>query len=486
MHKSYLKLIQALVLVLLVAPIWVPEVPPLVDLPNHAARINILANYEGNEFYQRNFELVLEPIPNVALDILAVPLTKVFGIWTTLKIFLTIVALTFFLGCQLIAMAAHGRTTTLTAFAAPFLLYGGTFFYGYLNYVLSVSLFLVCFGLWMRWRDELSVLRYATLAVLTILVYLSHLSSFAFLALALILYNTFEAWESGSRTRSISNWIRDGALFLLPSIAFVTFLSGSGSVGGLEWAGFSKKLILAISPLISYDYLIDGICYGIFAAIAIIAVARGTVSVHRALLAISGIFFLLFIPAPNLLFTAGDADARIILPAFCLFFLSLDVQVLNRPFVPILILFLSVFGIRQGTVAYRWDSMSDLLIAESRIFESVPRKSFVLDIYGEEFMEQTSKTERSLIMAIALASIDRDIIWPGLFAIRGQHPLAFRNLPDRRGANEILPSDRAHTLNNYRYVWVFKPSTRALSEFENQGVVIGRTEHSVVVALSDR
>lgn len=485
MHKSYVKLIQALVLVLLVAPIWVPEVPPLVDLPNHAARINILANYDGNEFYQRNFELVLEPIPNVALDILAVPLTKVFGIWPALKIFLTIVALTFFLGCQLIAMAAHGRTTTLTAFAAPFLLYGGTFFYGYLNYVLSVSLFLVCFGLWMRWRDELSIFRYSTMAVLTILLYLSHLSSFAFLAVALILYNAFEAWESGSRARSISNWMLDGALFLLPSIAFIAFMGGSGSVGGLQWAGVSKKLILSVSPMLSFDYFIDGICYVTLAAILLMAALRGEVAVHRTLLAVSCVFFLLFIPAPNLLFTAGDADGRIILPAFCLLFISLNSQISKPQSFLLLFVLIALFSSRQAVVAYRWNSMSDLLIAESRLFDQVPRGSTVLDVYGDNALGQLAKTERAQIMAIAVASIKRDLVWPGLFAIRGQQPLAFRTplVHWRTSAAALLNWNQVR--KEYRYVWVFKESKPNLGELEQKGVVLARTKDSVLIALYD-
>ena len=469
------------VVFLLVAPIWVPEVPPLVDLPNHAARINILANYEANEFYQRNFELVLEPIPNVALDILAVPLTKVFGIWTALKIFLTIVALTFFLGCQLVAMAAHGRTTTLTAFAAPFLLYGGTFFYGYLNYVLSVSLFLVCFGLWMRWRDELSVLRYATLAVLTILVYLSHLSSFAFLALALILYNTFEAWESGIRARSISNWIRDGALFLLPSIAFLTFMGGSGSVGGLHWADVSKKLILAISPFVSYDYLIDGICYASLAAVLILAVARGEVAVHRKLLAVSCVFFLLFIPAPNLLFTAGDADGRIILPAFCLFFLAFDVHVAKRLVVPVLIIFFAVFGFRQSLIGYHWHQMSATLNDAAKIYESLPANSFVYVTYGQGYMETTPKTERIKFLSIGLANIDRGVIWPTLFAIRGHHPLAFRKTQSVADLTMNNLDKWDQILSEYDHVWAFRVSDDVRNQLAMRGTIIAESNDILIL-----
>ena len=52
--------------------------PPLVDYPNHLARAHVLYHYADVPAYQARYYKVLEPIPNLAID-LVVPVLLPFG-----------------------------------------------------------------------------------------------------------------------------------------------------------------------------------------------------------------------------------------------------------------------------------------------------------------------------------------------------------------------------------------------------------------------
>ena len=66
----------ALVVVALVIPLALVEVPPLGDYPNHLARILILSNIDSDPYYGKFFQISLHPVPDLAFD--SDPFT---GVW---------------------------------------------------------------------------------------------------------------------------------------------------------------------------------------------------------------------------------------------------------------------------------------------------------------------------------------------------------------------------------------------------------------------
>jgi uncharacterized SAM-binding protein YcdF (DUF218 family) len=98
-----------------IVPLWLVEVPPLVDLPNHLARIFVLINYDQTPFFQQNFQVAYEPIPNMAMDLIVIPLTNLFDIFTADRIFLTltIVLFAWFLATSLIVEKSLERADAI-------------------------------------------------------------------------------------------------------------------------------------------------------------------------------------------------------------------------------------------------------------------------------------------------------------------------------------------------------------------------------------
>ncbi|MQH18582.1 hypothetical protein EI065_25015, partial [Escherichia coli] len=98
-----------------------------------------------SDWYNFSWQL----IGNLGIDILIIPLAKLFGLELAVKlIVMTIPALTV-TGFLWIAREVHGRIPPTALFALP-LAYSYAFQFGFVNFALSMALALNAFALWLR------------------------------------------------------------------------------------------------------------------------------------------------------------------------------------------------------------------------------------------------------------------------------------------------------------------------------------------------
>ena len=129
-------------------PLLLPTIPPLVDLPGHMGRYAIQMAPPSSELH-RWFEFKWAVIGNLGVDLLVMPLAKIFGLELAVKlIVLTIPPLTV-AGLLLVAREAYGDLPPNAAFALP-LAYGYPFDFGFVNFALSMGLAILGFALWLR------------------------------------------------------------------------------------------------------------------------------------------------------------------------------------------------------------------------------------------------------------------------------------------------------------------------------------------------
>lgn len=129
-------------------PLLYPAIPPLVDLPGHMGRYAVeLAPKSSPLHHYFHFEWAV--IGNLGIDLLVVPLSKLFGLELAVKlIVLTIPPLTV-AGLLLVAREAHGDLPPQAALALP-LAYGYPLQFGFANFALSMALAILGFALWLR------------------------------------------------------------------------------------------------------------------------------------------------------------------------------------------------------------------------------------------------------------------------------------------------------------------------------------------------
>ncbi len=481
-HRKYYYAVFALVLGALIVPLWLVEVPPLVDLPNHLARVFVLANYADTPFFQENFQIVYEPIPNLAIDLIVAPLTKIFDVRTANHLFLTLMVVLFALGCHLIG-GQKSRSRSFSAIPAAFLIYSGTFFYGYVNYVFGIALFLVTFGLWLRWRGKLSFKYLLPLVGLAFAVFLSHLSAFVFFGIAVIFANVYDFFIDPAARRRWTLIAADSTLFLLPAISFLAFMSSGGNVGVVRWNSLSGKAIALFGAFRSYDLWLDLLCAATLAAVLFWLKRRGQMTCDRRILSLALLFLLIFLLAPNIFFT-GDADVRIVLPAFALLILSCRFNNLSGKSIALFTVLICLFSVRQGVISYRWIQISEKMTAETNLLDVIAPQSKIYPIFVGDGDDPDEKTARPMVHAVHYATLKNSSFAPSLFAFRGQQPLIFRQGGEYATLENKDQTKWLQNLAGSDYVWTYNAPQTVLDELEKRGTIVAESEKTRIWKLN--
>lgn len=108
----------AFMLILLsIVPLIVPETPPLTDLPGHMARYAVELYLSQSLSLQRFFEFHWTIVGNLGVDLLIIPVTKLFGLETSVKLIVIFTAGITTTGILCVAKQVHGRFPPSTALA---------------------------------------------------------------------------------------------------------------------------------------------------------------------------------------------------------------------------------------------------------------------------------------------------------------------------------------------------------------------------------
>ena len=117
-----------LLYLIVVYPLWAIPAPPLIDYPNHLARIFILANPQHPvlaQFYESHWGV----LPNLAMELFATPLAMLLSVEVAGKLFISMIFLLVASGVLAAHYALHRRLSAwpwLSFFFLynPFLLWG--------------------------------------------------------------------------------------------------------------------------------------------------------------------------------------------------------------------------------------------------------------------------------------------------------------------------------------------------------------------------
>src|SRR5580692_791573 len=153
----------ALCLVLL-APLTMTDVPPLMDYPNHLARLYALAFIGSDPILARFYQPHWAIIPNLGLDLTVPPLMRLFPVHVVGRAVIGVTLLLPIFGAIAYHRAISGRTSWLPFVSALFA-YNGALFRGFLNFNLSVGLALLLGAAWTAWRDRRPLLTIGVAAI---------------------------------------------------------------------------------------------------------------------------------------------------------------------------------------------------------------------------------------------------------------------------------------------------------------------------------
>jgi hypothetical protein len=411
--------------VLLLLPFVLVDVPPVLDYPNHLARIFVLAHPEDpilSRMYAPHWSIV----PNLGFDAIGVVLLKILPVHVGGRVLLAISLLAPPLGVMAYSHAAFGRITGW-ALASSLAAFNGVFALGFMNFLLSLGLAFAAAGLWLALRRRGWAQAVIAGACASVVLFFCHIFGVALFAALIGCAELEKLWQTRKMLHAADVMRAASMLALTLAPALILYglspLSGAAA-GAVEWAGFSHKsweIFTAFMTQSKAITLLTGFCVFGFLILHLRG-ARFAPGSRLALLLLA----LIFIAAPDSLKGGTFMDVRLALMFGLLLFAGIA-PAPPRPKLWALLLAL-LLVLRTGVVAQNWIAHRQDLADLRAAIAFVPPGAKVLAAQGEApdrlVMPGLYRLDSHLP---ALLLIERRAFWPLLFADPSQQPLMVRS-----------------------------------------------------------
>jgi hypothetical protein len=433
-----------MVLAAILVPLWIVKYPGMVDYPNHLARCYILAHYHDNPFWQQLYSLDRSPLPNLAIDLIVTPLLRILPLIVAGKLFLSLAAVLYVVGCSKVGRAVTGKPNWLALICA-LTFYNSLLLYGFVNYIFGIGVLLCVLAFWLRIRNAMTPLRFLLLCLLSMVAFLAHLSSIVILGVACC-------------TIALIDFVRDRRFVSLPiKLAWLSspilFVGGflkkhSGQVGTIDWGSPSEKLIALLAPIRSYSAAMDVVLIVVLLLCAW-AMLKGS-KVHSTAI-VSIVLFALVLITPKALWasTGWGADARYVVPAYMLLILSIEPR-WGRWQKAALAVALTAMVLRTGSITANWLAISRRSEQVLAMGKDLPAGARIYAMSFDTGTDMQSKLDRGFEHVIQFWTVSNGVEVSNLFAVPGSQPLLFRQPP-------CGGPDWTKCLASYDYVWTYDP-----------------------------
>jgi hypothetical protein len=420
-------------LLALLAPLLLTDVPPLLDYPNHLARAHVIANVDSDPALARFYRVEWQLIPNLAFDLIVVPLTGVMSLYAAGRFAVALAILLPVLG----TIALHTtvfRRRSWWPLATALVGYNGLLLGGFVSFLIGTGLALLAAAVWIG-LEHRHVGRALVSCIFVSVLFASHL-----LGLALFL-GIVTVWELA---HAISNPERARIFSLLPSLITAVFLyANSPAVQDpnmaaplLESMSYALrapeyKLRAIIGPFLLYQPWLDILALLLF--VGTLSVARFTQQLaHSRALGAFGCAMAIFLPlAPDTVADTGWIDRRLALWAVLMLFAATDLRLKTRSVGQLLAAsWAALFTARLALLGAAWMQHNNDLTELRAAIAPVPAGARVMAVRPDRYVTRERHPNRWLYIFEdatlhwpALLVIERSAYWPGLFSARGKQPI---------------------------------------------------------------
>ena len=480
----------------LCVPIWLPSIPPLSDFYNHLARLYILAHHDAVPAYRALYAVEWGPMPNLALELVGLPLLRVLDLETTGKVFLTATVLLWHTGCSLLGRAVHGRLPW-RALVCSFFIYNQQFLHGYCNFAFGMGLCLVVLAMWLRRQDRMRVGHALVLTLLASLVFLAHLSAFATLGIAVAAVTIF---RSVARGRATGRWITGRAILgvvpLVPGTAtfFLGFLRKTGGGDPIVFAPITYNVRDSVTVLVGYSPAVDAaslVVVAILLAIlaGVVLVRRASMDMERNMLVAGLALGVAYWVCPADIASGLEVNVRFALGATTLLVLAARIAVPPRVRRGVLAAALALMVVRTGVTAAAWVDLDREFQQHLAAFEHIEEGAAVHNIFfypTSRLFNATRVRGLALIHSLAFAAVRRHANVPTLYALPGQQPLVHRTPMYRahRFEDRARPEIRWERIfGHYEHVWTCRAPAALIAPLAAEGRVVAEAGDCTLYAL---
>src|SRR6478752_6798346 len=303
----------ALVVLATMIPLVYPPIPPLVDLLSHMGRYRVELDLAHSPSLQLYYDYHWAAIGNLGVDILVIPLGKLFGLELAVKLIVLAIPPLTAAGFLWVAREVHGRIPPTVFLALPFI-YGHPFMFGFVNFALSVALAFLAFGLWLRLgRLEKTKLRGWLFVPISLIVFFAHTYGWGLLGLmcfsadAVRLHDRGRAWWRAGIEAALHT-----SVMALPLLVMLIWRSETHGGQTNDWFNWKVKWRWIYSALRDRWKLFDIWSLIVPALVLLYAIFSRRLTLSRNLAFSAIVLAVSFVILPRIIFGSAYADMRLV------------------------------------------------------------------------------------------------------------------------------------------------------------------------------
>lgn len=220
-------------------PMLWPAIPPITDLMGHMGRYRVELGIDTSPYLHRYFAYRWAPVGNLGVDLLIVPLSRLFGLEPAVKLIVLAIPPLAASGMLLLAREIHGRIPPTALFALP-LAYAFPFQFGFVNFTLAMAIAFPAIAFWVRWGKAGRIrLRTALFIPISFILFFAHSVGWGIFGLAVLAIEAAIQRKAGHGVMAAIGRAIIGCLPLAPPVLLMAdwwFNRSTGEAGRfLEW-----------------------------------------------------------------------------------------------------------------------------------------------------------------------------------------------------------------------------------------------------------
>jgi len=421
----------ALVLFVVLMPLFVASIPPLHDYQFHLARIDVLASLPKSAFLRSRYEQGSFLFPNVGMDVVMLPLLRILPVLLAGRVFLGLTLVVMLTGTVALHAALHRRLSVWPLLAA-FFLYNWIFMYGFLNYLLGVGLMLWAAAGWVALRQRATGWRVIWASVMAVVLLFCHLVAVGLFGIVIA---GFELHRASRTIRA--NWpstLRDLAAAAIPfAIAMAIFVGiSSSALEGPQLiayhAGRGWKPLVAYRSLMTTIGWLDVVTLSPLLVGIVLALWRRRVDISRSMILPLGLLMLTFVLMPFYIFGSEFGDTR--LPIAILLVAIASTNLGSRASRLVGLCVLGLLVVRSVAIARDWVDADARLAPFVDAFHLIPDGATLYAATAAPFPSIDYRDAAGLALwhpplkhVASLASLGRDVFVPSTWSNPNTQPL---------------------------------------------------------------
>ena len=254
--------------------LWV-QVPPLVDYPNHLARMWIIAHHADNAELARNYVIHWRILPDMGMDLIVLMLSHVMPVVAAGRVFVGLAMLGLVGGTITLHRALYGRYALWPIWSVLFV-YNTVLFFGFVDCLFASGLYLLTFSGWIasrRWHPAPRILLFSILAAG---LFLMHLFAFGLYGLSIA---TYEFGQRLNQRRPILQHLRSYILVCLQFVPglLLWYLSLANVRSTHTAYGHLAVRIKSLFAPVKFGYSLspfDGVMWGALTVFLLFSISR--------------------------------------------------------------------------------------------------------------------------------------------------------------------------------------------------------------------